>query len=72
MALDPEELNRRPIYKRLMESEVFGVIIFIKNHEGKRQYSAYVKESAYNAEDNGNIADSGIMLGNRFFAKQEL
>jgi stage III sporulation protein AA len=71
-ASDPEELNRRPIYKRLMESEVFGVIIFIKNHEGKRQYSAYVKESAYNAEDNGNIADSGIMLGNRFFAKQEL
>ena len=71
-AADPDELNRRPIYKRLVESDVFGVLIFIKNREGKRQYSAYVKESAYNAEDNRNIADSGILLGNRYFAKQEL
>ena len=68
----PEDLNQRPIYRKLMNSNLFDVVIRIDNQKGKRYYTAYIKESECSVENHRNIADSCILLGNRFFAEQEL
>ena len=68
----PEDLEHRPIYKALVNTGVFDTIIGIDNQNGKRCYTAYTKESEYYVENYGNITDRGIVLGNRYFAKQEL
>lgn len=67
-----DDLNRRPIYKKLVKSDIFERIIYIENISGKRIYFAYSEESEYNVESNWSIADSGIMLGNRYFRKQRI
>ena len=71
-AHSPKDMEQRPVYKKLLHSGVFNTIIRIDNQKGKRCYTAYTKGSECNVENRGNITDSGIVLGDWYFTKQEL
>jgi len=66
------DLNDRPLYKRLIEAQIFHRIIKIDTSGGVRSYTIYSMEDSNNVEDSGFIHDSYILLGNRFFSEQKL
>lgn len=57
---DPEELFRRPIYRKLMRAKIFETIIFIENQAGKRRYIVLKGET--DAETDGCRNDCGVLL----------
>lgn len=62
----------RPIYKKLVDSDIFDNILYIDNENGKRHYYAYVREAKMNDKSDRNTLDSGIMLGDRYFSEQRI
>ena len=55
---EPEDLWRRPAYRRLVEEGVFSRLVRIVSREGKRVYEVYAirKEDSANAESVGSAA----------------
>ncbi|MBQ9535580.1 MAG: Flp pilus assembly complex ATPase component TadA [Clostridia bacterium] len=65
-----EELDRRMIYRRLMQEGIFTRIVTIENIGGKRQYRTYASGGERNAENDRIDNDSRLVLGNRYFHEQ--
>lgn len=61
-----DSLTNRPVYRQLMQENIFRSIIVIDNQNETRQYRIW-KEGEENDKNNWIYSDSGIMLGNRIF-----
>lgn len=62
-----EELMRRPIYIKLIESHIFERIIQIENIDGGRKYTIFATGECTDAKDIGRNFDNRILRGNRYF-----
>lgn len=69
-AKDITELEKRPVYRLLLQEELFRRIIVIRQQEGHRQYQIFSSGGMTNAENDRCCDDHRIMLGHRFFYEQ--
>ena len=66
------ELYNRPIYKTMIDSEIFELIIQIDCVKSQRNYRVFSMEEYNDIKDNRNGYDDFIKLGNRHFFEQML
>ena len=65
---NPEDLERRRVYKKISDEGIFGLVVFIESENGERHYTLYKSEES-DVESAGSSYGDRFMLGNRSFRK---
>jgi len=69
-AKDITELEKRPVYQKLLQEGLFRRMIVIRQQDVHRQYKIFSLGGMTNAENDRRSDDHRIMLGHRYFYEQ--